>query len=125
MNRSILVHCACVSTAAFFLHCARAETLFLEAETFKTPSDGWQVKSSEVARAASGVAVLSGSGGAPDGVATATVSVKEAGHYRVWVRYTSHPKWRGPFRVTARQGDRKLGGELFDTGFEAKSVRDN
>ena len=31
-------------------------------------------------------------------------SIKDAGHYRIWVRYSSHPKWRGPFqRHRARQ----------------------
>jgi len=101
----------------------RASEIFVEAETFRS-SGGWVVESGPGAREASGLAVLNGAGGAKDGVAAATVSIKDAGHYRVWVRYRSHPTWRGPFHVAALSGDRVLGEGLFDAEFEGKSSRD-
>ena len=100
-----------------------ASEFFLEAESF-TSSGGWTVQSGPEAKSASGLAVLSGAGGAKDGVATATVNIKDAGQYRIWVRYSSHPKWRGPFHVTALAGGRELGDGLFDAAFEGKSARD-
>lgn len=103
---------------------AWAETVFMEAERFTGSSDGWRVNAEPGAAKASGMALLNGAGGARDATAAATVTLQEAGHYRVWVRYTSHPKWRGPFRVTVLQGDRELGSGLFDAEFEAKSARD-
>jgi hypothetical protein len=57
-------------------------------------------------------------------VATTAVSIKDAGHYRVWVRYTSHPQRRAPFHVTALGNGRELGDGLFDAAFEGKSARD-
>ena len=101
----------------------RAGEVFIEAEDFKS-SDGWVKKSGPEAREASGLAILNGASGAKDGVATVTVSIKDAGHYRIWVRYTSHPKWRGPFHVTVLSGARVLADELFDAEFEGKSARD-
>ena len=102
---------------------AHAGEVFVEAESFKS-AGGWQVVSGPVARVASGLAMLNGASGAKDGIATATVSIKDAGHYRIWVRYMSHPKWRGPFHVTALSGARELGSGLFDSAFEGKSARD-
>lgn len=101
---------------------ALASTVFVEAETFQSDA-GWQVVSGPEARSASGTAALSGSQGAPEGTATATVSIKDAGHYRVWVRYTSHPTRRAPFHVTALGGGRELADGLFDAAFEGKSTR--
>ncbi len=95
---------------------ARAGEVFIEAESFKS-SGGWVVESGPSAKQASGVATLNGSGGAKDGVATTTVNIKDAGHYRVWVRYSSHPKYRGPFHVTVLAGERMLGAALFDIEF--------
>ena len=100
---------------------AHAGEVFLEAESFQS-SSGWVAQTG--AKQASGVAVLNGAGGAKDGVATATVNIKDAGHYHIWVRYSSHPKWRGPFHVTALAGARVLGDALFDAAFEGKSARD-
>src|SRR4051812_43365349 len=102
---------------------ARASEVFIEAESFKS-SGGWEVRSGPEARSASGTAMLHGGTGAKDGVATATVSIKDAGHYRIWVRYSSHPKWRGPFHVSALAGGRVLGDGLFDAAFEGKTARD-
>lgn len=107
----------------FNISVARAGEVFIEAESFQ-PGDGWQVVTGSAARAASGVSALSGASGAKDGVATANVAIKDAGHYRIWVRYSSHPKWRGPFQVTAQAGGRDLGTGLFDVEFEGKSARD-
>ena len=101
---------------------AFGSTVFVEAETFKSDG-GWETVSGPETRSASGLAALSGSQGAPGGVATATVSIKDAGHYRVWVRYTSHPTHRAPFHVTALGGGRELGDGLFDAAFEGKSAR--
>ena len=102
---------------------AHAGEVFVEAESFKS-TGGWEIVSGPAARTASGLATLNGAGGAKDGVATTTVSIKDAGHYRIWVRYMSHPKWRGPFHVTALSGARELGDGLFDSAFESKSARD-
>jgi hypothetical protein len=101
---------------------AFASTVFVEAETFKS-DHGWQVVSGPETRSASGLAALSGSQGAADGIATAAVSIKDAGHYRIWVRYTSHPTRRAPFHVTALSGSKELGDGLFDAAFEGKSTR--
>ena len=100
-----------------------AREVFVEAEGFKS-AGGWEVVSGRVARSASGLATLNGAAGAKDGVATTTVSIKDAGHYRIWVRYMSHPKWRGPFHVTALSGARELGDGLFDSAFESKNARE-
>lgn len=97
-----------------------AGEVFVEAESFTT-SGGWTVVE---AKQASGLAMLGGAGGAKDGIATKTVSIKDAGHYKIWVRYTSHPTWRGPFHVAALSGTKVLGEGLFDETFEAKSKRD-
>ena len=105
------------------LSAARAGEVFLEAESFKS-SGGWEMVTGPAAREASGLAVLGGASGAKDGVATATVGIKDAGRYHVWVRYSSHPKWRGPFHLTALSGDRVLGDGLFDAEFAGKSARD-
>jgi hypothetical protein len=102
----------------------QASEVFVEAESFKSPG-GWVVLTGPAAREASGLAVLNGASGAKDGVATATVGIKDAGRYRIWVRYSSHPKWRGPFHLTALAGGRVLGDGLFDAEFEGRSARDS
>lgn len=117
---------ACCSIAAlslFVASTASAGTYFVEAESFKS-SGGWQVVTGREAREASGLAELSGASGDRAGVAAATVSVKDAGQYRIWVRYASHPKYRGPFRVTALAGERELASGLFDAEFEGRNARD-
>ncbi|MEI6537556.1 MAG: hypothetical protein WCN98_19590, partial [Verrucomicrobiaceae bacterium] len=102
---------------------AQAGEVFIEAESF-TSSGGWSVVEGPAAKQASGLKMLGGAGGAKDGVATAKVSIKDAGHYHIWVRYSSHPKWRGPFHVTAMAGERVLADALFDDEFQGKSTRD-
>ena len=93
---------------------------FVEAESFS----GWSVLEGPIAREASGLKMLGGANGAPKGVATATVQVKDAGRYHIWVRYSSHPKWRGPFHLTALAGTREVSDALFDAAFEGHNSRD-
>ncbi|MCX6910086.1 MAG: beta-galactosidase trimerization domain-containing protein [Verrucomicrobia bacterium] len=113
-----------ISLLFVLLSSVQASEVFVEAESFKS-SGGWVVMTGPSAREASGLAVLNGAGGAKDGVAATTVSIKDAGRYRIWVRYGSHPKWRGPFHLTALAGGRVLGDGLFDAEFEGKSARDS
>lgn len=89
-----------------------ASEVFVEAEDF-APSRGWTTLTNE--KYASGLAVLSGAGGWGSGVATSTVSIKDAGTYRIWVRRSNAPRRRGTFRVTALAGGQTLGSALFDT----------
>lgn len=100
----------------------QASELFVEAESFASKG-GWTVVTGAPARTASGLGTLSGASGATNGTATARVTVKDPGRYRIWVRYMSPPQRRGPFHVTALAGDRELGDGLFDTDFEGKSAR--
>ena len=118
IRRRLILLLLCLSLSPL-----RAGEVFVEAESFQS-AGGWQVMTGPSARTASGLNVLSGNGGAKDGVATATVSIKDAGHYFIWVRYSSHPKWHGPFHVSALAGDRVLADSLFDMEFEGKSARD-
>lgn len=92
----------------------QASELFVEAEGFAL-SGGWTVVTGAFARAASGLGLLSGASGATNGTATAVVRVKDAGHYRIWVRYMSFTQRRGPFSVSVSAGDRELGIGTFDT----------
>jgi hypothetical protein len=92
---------------------ALAGEYFLEAESFT----GWSALEGPVAKEASGLKLLSGATGDATGVATTTLQVKDAGRYHIWVRYSSHPKWRGPFHLTAMAGERVLGDGLFDAAF--------
>jgi hypothetical protein len=121
MNKIIV---SCASAASLFLTSAWAGTVFVEAETFTPSSNGWKIVTGPGSREASGLAFLSGAGGAPGDVASATVNIKDAGHYFIWVRYSSHPTYRGPFRLSAAASGRELGGGLFDAQFEGKSARD-
>lgn len=115
-----------VSTCLFvlsFAHAARAGTYFVEAEKFAT-AGGWSVVEGPVAKRASGTALLGGASGDPKGTASTVVEVKDAGKYKIWVRFGSHPKWRGPFRLIASVGERELGGATFDEEFVGKNSRE-
>lgn len=103
--------------------CSQAGEYFLEAENFDSKA-GWQIIDGSAAREASGLHLLSGATGDAQGDAITTVTVKDAGRYHVWVRYSSHPKWRGPFHLSAYAGEKKLGEEIFDAKFEGTSARD-
>jgi hypothetical protein len=102
-----------------------AGEVFVEAESFDS-SGGWTVVGEPKA---SGLAVLSGAAGDKNGVATKTVSIKDAGHYRIWVRYATNPTARdatglGPFHVTALSGERVLGDGLFDAEYSSSATSD-
>lgn len=92
---------------------ANAETHFIEAESF-APSEGWKTNNDSLLRKASRATTLSGADGHGDGVATATVTIKEAGRYRVWVRSLQVAAWRGPFRASASAGGQELGSVVID-----------
>jgi hypothetical protein len=92
----------------------RGETVFVEAENFTPSSDGWVVADGPEARAASGAATLHGASGPIDATARATVALKEGGHYRVWVRFRAHPRFRGPFQVTVLSNGREVATNVFD-----------
>jgi hypothetical protein len=91
-----------------------AETVFVEAETFKPSSSGWVTASGAETRAASGTSTLHGASGPADATARATVALKESGHYRVWVRFRAHPRFRGPFQVAVFSKDREVAAAVFD-----------
>ncbi|MFO1483925.1 MAG: hypothetical protein U1F71_11250 [Verrucomicrobiaceae bacterium] len=113
--RTNLLPCLLACSSAF------AGEYFLEAESF---TGSWKVVEGPDAREASGLKMLSGAAGDPKGIATTAVEVKDAGRYHIWVRYSSHPKWRGPFHLTALAGERVLGDGLFDAAFEGHNSRD-
>ena len=99
---------------------ALAGEYFVEAESFS----GWSVLEGSIVCEASGLKMLGGASGEAKGTASTTLQIKDAGRYHIWVRYGSHPTWRGPFHLTALSGERVLGDGLFDTAFEGHSSRD-
>ncbi len=104
MGRSALFTLAALLPALLsLLPAASASEVFVEAESFIS-AGGWGAVTGTAARSASGLALLGGAGGAKDGVATAQVSIKDAGHYRLWVRYASGPSQRGTSQ-SPRRGD--------------------
>ena len=105
------------------LSMAHAGEHFIEAESFASP-DGWSVVGGTAAKQASGLKMLNGAQGSGSGAATAKVDIKDSGYYRIWVRYSSHPVYRGPFHVTVLSGGRVLGDGLFDDSFQGKGPRD-
>ncbi len=99
---------------ASFTAPARGETVFVEAEAFTPSSDGWAVSTGPETRAASGMTTLHGAAGAGDATASKTITLKEAGHYRVWVRFRAHPTYRGPFQVAVLTEGRAVATHVFD-----------
>ncbi len=91
-----------------------AETVFLEAESFRPSSAGWAVSENAQTRRASRAKTLWGAAGPGDAVAVQRVTLGEAGRYRVWVRYLQVGAWRGPFRLTVSAGERELAAKVFD-----------
>src|SRR3954466_14287501 len=81
---------------------ASADTVFVEAESFVPSSAGWVVGDGPESRQGhgpgprrpSGPASLPGADGPGDATASQTVTLNEAGHYRVWVRFRVHPTLR-------------------------------
>lgn len=88
---------------------AKAETIFVEAETFTSATDGWQVTNNQQTRAASRLHSLHGATGDPLGTADKTVEIEQPGNYRIWVRYLYHERFRGAFRLAVGHGDRSTG----------------
>lgn len=91
---------------------ARAETVFVEAETFQPSSPGWQATSGE--QRASRAQTLWGADGPGDAVATRTVTLSEAGAYRLWVRYLHVGAWRGPFELSISAAGKEIAKKVFD-----------
>ena len=100
---------------AFLAHVATAETVFLEAESFASATDGWQVAQNPQTRAASRLRTLHGSGGDKRGVARKEITVRESASYRVWVRYLHHETWRGAFRLAVLHDGTEIAAKDFDT----------
>lgn len=98
-----------------------AEVVFIEAETFVPSSDGWQVQRNEQTARASRATSLYGAVGDPHGTASTTISLKERGRYRVWVRYLQVAAWRGAFRLDVLAAGQRLGGEAFDLTADANT----
>ena len=103
--------CVAVALAAGVVH---AETVFVEAEEFAPSSPGWQAATNDQTRNASRVRTLWGARGPADAVATKTIALREAGLYRVWVRYLNVADQRGPFRVSVSAGTRDVVSNVFD-----------
>src|SRR4051812_35376176 len=93
---------------------ASGGTVFVEAESFVPSSAGWVVGNGPESRQASGTATLHGADGPGDATASQTVTLNEAGHYRVWVRFRVHPTLRGPFTLTLLSPDHKPATQTFD-----------
>ncbi len=108
------VHILCCTALALAAGVAHAETVFVEAEEFVPSSPGWQAVTNDQTRNASRVRTLYGAQGPTDAVATTTIALREAGLYRVWVRYLNVADRRGPFRVTVAAGTRDVASNLFD-----------
>ncbi|MBM4088554.1 MAG: hypothetical protein FJ276_03880 [Planctomycetes bacterium] len=93
---------------------APAETVFVEAETFRPSSAGWAVTNNDQTQRASRTRTLWGADGPGDAVATKTVPLHTAGRYRVWVRYLQVGAWRGPFELALTVGGKPLATKVFD-----------
>jgi hypothetical protein len=92
----------------------RGETIFVEAESMQTTSDGWKATDNDQTRRASRVKTMWGADGATDGVAKKSLKITEAGKYRVWVRYMQVATWRGPFQVAVSDGETTIAAKVFD-----------
>lgn len=97
-----------------FLTAARADTVFVEAETMQPSSSGWAATSNDQTGRASRTRTLWGADGAGDAVAKTTVRVSDAGRYRMWVRYMQVGAWRGPFQLAVSAGEKQLAAKTFD-----------
>ncbi len=93
---------------------ARGETVFVEAESMQSSSDGWKPTENEQTKRASCVKTIWGADGPTDGVAQKSVRLTEAGKYRVWVRYMQVAAWRGPFQVAVAAGESTIAAKVFD-----------
>ncbi len=87
---------------------ARAEPIFVEAESFTSTTDAWKVSKNQQTRSASRLHTLHGASGDPRGNARRKIEIKEPGIYRIWVRYLHHERFRGPFRFAVLHGDTSI-----------------
>ena len=108
MKHALLLLVLISTTSAF------ADTVFVEAETFTSSSDGWRVAKNSQTRSASRTQTIHGAAGDMNGVASKTVTVSEAGRYRVWVRYLHHTRFRGPFEMVVRHEGKSVAAKEFD-----------
>ncbi|MDF1751781.1 MAG: beta-galactosidase trimerization domain-containing protein [Verrucomicrobiales bacterium] len=92
---------------------AAGETIFLEAETFASSSDGWKPHENPQTRAASLAEALNGASGDPGGTATSP-KIQARGELRIWVRYGYHNRFRGPFALSARNESGVIATKAFD-----------
>lgn len=99
---------------AIALGTARAETHFLEAESFAPSANGWKVVRNDQTRRASRVTSLWGADGPTNATASNTVSITHAGTYRLWVRAIQVSHWRGAFRVEVSAKGKEVGSQVFD-----------
>ncbi|QDU79820.1 Beta-galactosidase trimerization domain protein [Polystyrenella longa] len=91
-----------------------AEPIFVEAESFTTSTDGWKVQENRQTRSASMLNTLHGAVGDPSGVAQTSVTISEAGDFRIWVRFLHHKTRRGPFQLAVAQNNQTVGSNHFD-----------
>jgi len=97
------------------------EPIFLEAESFECASDGWKACSNAQSRRASRATTLHGATGAKDAVATASVTISDAGRYQIWVRHMQWRRFRGPFRLAISREGSELAGKDFDLEIDEKT----
>ncbi len=95
---------------------ARAETVFIEAESFTPASDGWKSHQNSQTRGASAVRTLNGATGDKSGTAVSDLirPKKPGARYRIWVRHGHHSRFRGPFQVSALGVKGIIAVETFD-----------
>lgn len=98
----------------------RGETIFVEAESFTPSADGWQVRTNAETRKASRATTLHGANGAGNATASKAVTLKQAGLYRVWVRYLQVERWRGAFHLAALVNGKEIAGNDFDVESDPK-----
>ncbi|NQU40043.1 MAG: hypothetical protein HQ523_08835 [Lentisphaerae bacterium] len=99
---------------------AWGETHFIEAESFVSAAGGWKAVDNSTA---SRLVALSGAAGDVTDTARHTVTIEQAGRYRVWVRHNYFNKWRGAFRLAAESGGQELGGKFCDLDVRANTRR--
>jgi len=92
--------------------------VMVEAEDFKPQGPGWSAVMNGQGNYMvdtigfnhiSGERVLSGDAGAKDALATATITIPEAGDYRVWSRFEQPTGTDNQFRVEVKQGGGTVG----------------
>jgi hypothetical protein len=91
-----------------------AESVFVEAESFASPTDAWSAADNRQTQAASRSRTLHGSSGDRRGVARRQIAVERPGDYRIWVRYLHHESYRGAFRLTVVDHGESVAAKDFD-----------